>query len=522
MHNIKFTKALILVLFSVVITGLLITSCEITDPTDGIEVRLDAISRETVVSAYVYDANTLLSLPNVSVTFTGDNAGKIVDETNDPVSHFDADNGIFTFGVEDGTEFSSDSPFKVNVKLETAGYTTETKTIKLSSQGTHSVNLYLIDPANLPDDSETSSADAVTDAAGSLVSSVDYTTGKGTVLGITSGTVFKNENDSPVAGELTINITVIPITADNTYNAQDLYTEDNKEISPMLKFNLAITDKSGKEVDNFSDSISFSINLSDELKSKYSAGETIAIWKQSRSSGDWTQVGEATVTSNGTVEGSTNQAGVLILGKAIETCNANVTITNLPENYSSSIQFFDENGSLVTSTTSPNFTVEINSEGVQIKSVRLTAELSDPFNTGFELAKDVSLECGSNTVTLDFPEELMSIAFDITGVCTSRDPVVVINPNISFSYRKEGASTWQSGKLTDGKAVVSGLVIGETYEIHASFRDNTGISRFTLNSETSIDILEDDNSDNILYSGVETSTTPPTIQYKIDIGDECG
>ena len=521
MHNKKYTKAVILLLFSIVITGLLITSCEITDPTEGLEVRLDAISRETIVNAYVYDANTLQAISDVKVTFTGDNASKIVDETNDPITQFDADNGIFIFGVEDGTTFSSSSPFKVNVKLEANGYTTETSTVKFTSQGTHSINFYLVDPNNLPGDSETDSFDAYADANGSLTSNLEYTTPKGTVLEISSGTTLQDENGNPLTGELNVNITVIPITSENTYNAREIYTQNDETISPMIKFNLSITDQNGREVDEFSENIAFSIILADELKSEYTAGETIPVWKQNSSEGYWEQVGEVTVTANGTVEGSVDEAGVLILGSIVQKCSSTITITNLPDNFSSSIQFFDSKGSLIASTTSSSLSLEINSSGVVAKSVRLNAELSDPFNTGYEVASNVSLQCGNNSVTIEFPAELMSLSFDITGVCTTRDPVVVINPNMSFSYKKQSSSTWQSGNLKNGKAVVSGLEIGETYEIHASFRDNTGISRFKIISESSIDILEESSSDNIIGSEVKTTTDPPTIKYQIDIGDEC-
>lgn len=529
-------KAIILSFLVITITALLITSCEITDPTEGLEVRLNSKSRETLANAYIYDANTLEPVTaNVQVTFTGDNASKIVDETNEHKTSFNAKNGILLFGIEDGTEFSSNSPFRVNVKLKADGFNDETTSIKFTSHGNHIVNLFMVNPATLPSNADTETFEAGSaDNSGILNQDVEHTTTKGTKIEMQAGTALKASDGSPLVGQLTSNVTVVPFTSENRYNVQqDLSTSGNTKIAPVMKFTFSLSDRSGNSADNLSNQVSFSLPLPDGFESRYQPGETIYVWKQSSSNGSWKQVGQASINSSSSssmksngitaasLEGYLDETGNLIFGNETSVCNSTLTITNLPPDFGSTIQFFDQEGTLAATTTNSTVELEIDDGGSTITSVRLNADLDDPFNTGIEIGNNISLNCGNNSTALNFPEELVSLRFEIVGVCTEKDPVVVVNPNVSFSYKKEGASTWQSGNLVNGKASIAGLEIGTIYEVTATYRDNSGNGRFEIISASEVNILELSNPENILSSSVDYSTTPPTLYYEIDLGDEC-
>ena len=72
MKNKKLSFLLLSVSF---ILSLFITSCDIKNPVDGIELRVKTLARTTVVSFAVYDAATdKIIKDEVSVTFTGPNA----------------------------------------------------------------------------------------------------------------------------------------------------------------------------------------------------------------------------------------------------------------------------------------------------------------------------------------------------------------------------------------------------------------------------------------------------------------
>ncbi len=522
-----------ILLIILTITGLFISSCEITDPVDGLEVRINTYTRETLVSSYVYDANTLKSVPEkVQITFTGEDASLIVDETNEPKTTFTAKNGIFIFGVADGTEISTANPINVSILLEAKGYNTETAILKISKPGNQTKNLFMISPETLPQNSDSETFDVGSaNNSGALEQDVQHTTAKGTNISLTGGTVIKKEDGTPLSGKLKMNLTSIPLTSENRYNApREMITSGNELISPLMKLNLSVTDGSGNSADNFSESLSFNVIIPEDLAIPID-GSIITVWKENRNSGLWENVGEVTYSSSanskniyissGSLDGTSSEAGALILGTSSQVCTATITINNLPSDFNSTIQFFDSNASLIGATNNSTLEIDIDDSGIEISSVRINADLDDPLNTGIELGSNFSIGCGTNNIELNFPAELMSVQCEIIGICTAKDPAVVVNPNISFSYRKVGASTWQSNNLVNGIAVVTGLEIGANYEITATYRGQTGNAIFEIVSAQDINIVEVSNPENLLSSSVSSSTTPPKLFMEIDIEDEC-
>ena len=164
----KFYK--IPLLFTLILTNIFFLSCEVTEPTEGLEVRLNSKSRETLVTGYVYDSNTLQPVEgSLTATFVGNNSSQIIDETNEETTVFTIEDGIFVFGVEDGTEYSTTSPFVVNIIIKGDGYTTKNETIEIKKHGYLTKNFYVINPDNLPSDSDSDSFEiGETDNAGVL------------------------------------------------------------------------------------------------------------------------------------------------------------------------------------------------------------------------------------------------------------------------------------------------------------------------------------------------------------------
>ena len=529
----KFIKIKLTILIALIALTFLL-SCEVTEPTEGLEVRLNTFSRETLVSGYLYDANTLQPVEeNLSVIFTGNNASKIIDETNEPKAEFTAKEGVFVFGVSDGTQFSAASPFKVNVTVEANNYNTETQTISIKSKGYQAKNFYLVNPTNLPSNSENETFSAGnSDNSGTLTQGVQYTTSNGTIISFDDGTTMLDANGSPVSGNLTSQITIVPLTTGNQYNAPlNINTSSNETVNPILKFHFSVMDQSGNSVSDFSQVVNFSIPVPEDLVDHFGSGETIAIWKQNNS-GTYNQVGEATLASSlqsgkgfayvteSTIEGSTNSAGNLLFGNTESTCDASLTITNMPPGFNSSLQYFDENGTLLANNGQSTIDFEIPSDGLTIASVRLNAELSNPFNTGIEFGSNIVLQCGENSASLNFPDDLIGINIQIIGLCTEKDPVVVVNPNMTYSYRKEGSSTWHSGNLVNGESTVTGLEPG-IYYVTASYRGKTGNAKFDIVDTQTVTLVEVSNPENLLSAEVDLSTSPATLIMEIDIEDEC-
>lgn len=532
--NIKKYILPLLFVITAVTSALIINSCDIPSPTEGLEVRLNTFTRETLVGAYFYDANTKESISKkIAVTFSGDNSSNIVDETNEAKTTFTAENGILLFGVKDGVQFSESSPFKVTVKLVADGFETKTEVITIYSKGVQSFDIFMVNPSTLPQDADQGSGTGNTDNAGTTTEDVNVTTDGGTTVNIPSGTDLGN-----LSGTITVNITTIPITAQNTYNVpQNLSVSSNQSVAPAISIDLSVTDQNGNSSSN---NVNVSIPVAGGIVNPrtgndYQSGDTMGFYQYNAATGLWVKVGEGTVSGSlpknslGKINdglklnGSVPAGGTLIAGNDETTCQAVLTVSNIPSGFNkSSLRFFNAEGNRMNpSNSGSDFFFEIPDGGTTIASIRINADLNDPFNTGTELGSNIALSCGSNSTSLTFPTNLVGAQFDITGKCTARDPIVTVFPNASFSYRKVGSQTWQSGSLSNGKATITGLEVGATYEVTTSYRGNTGNAEVKITSASAIDILQVSNPENLLSSSVDASTNPPTIKLTIDIGNEC-
>lgn len=520
-------------------SALVISSCDIKSPTEGIEVRLNTKTRETLVNTYFYDANTKNSISqNVKVTFSGSNASKITDETNDPKTVFTAENGILLFGIKDGTEFSESAPFSVTLKMEASGYETKTEVLKITSKGIQTYDMFLVNPATLPQNADQGTGTGSTNNTGTTTSNVQLTTGGGTTVNIPSGTQITTSTGTPLTGNISVNITTIPITAQNIYNVpQNLAVSTTQTIAPAISIDLSITDQNGNSSNN---EIEISVPLADGIVNprtgnEYQAGDTMGFFRFNATTGLWEKVGNGTVTGSlpkkslrkinaGRYVGGAVVAGAVIIAGNDETnCSAVLTVANIPSGFNnSSLRFFNAEGNRMNpSNSGSNFYFEIPDGGTTIASIRINADLNDPFNTGTQLGSNIALACGSNSTSLNFPSNLVGAQFEIIGVCTSKDPVVEVFPNASFSYRQVGTQTWQSGSLVNGRATITGLVVGASYEVTTSYRGNTGNAQVKITSSSIIDILQISNPENLLSQEVDETTNPATVKLSIDIGNEC-
>ena len=527
-------KKYLLPLFLITATiasGLIISSCDIKSPTEGIEVRLNTITRETLVGTYIYDANTNEAInQTVKVTFSGPNASSIIDETNETKTVFTTKNGALIFGVKDGTSFSEDSPFKVTANIESTGFETRTEVIEILSKGFQSIDFYLINPNTLPSNTDQGSATG-TAANGTTTSNVVLTTNGGTTVNIPSGTNLTTSTGAPLSGNITVNIKSIPITPQNNNNVpKNLSISANSSIAPAISIDLSVKDQSGNSAStNLEVKVPFAGGIvNPRTGNDYKAGDTMEIYTFNTTTSLWEIQGVGTLS--GTLPknslGKTNAGLVLIgtmptqkvsvVGNSQGTCKANFVLLGLPNNFNySSLKFFKSNGTELTASNNGDrvFVIVAPDAGLSSVSVKLN---------GTVLNSNITLSCTSAPVfDVTLPSNLISIVLDITGKCTARDPVVTVNPNAAFSYRKVGTSQWTGGSITNGKATITNLEVGATYEITATYRGNDGTGKFRVNSATGFEIVDVSDPGKIISQTIDATSTPQKVKMVIDIGNEC-
>ncbi|MFO7445221.1 MAG: hypothetical protein R6W90_02595 [Ignavibacteriaceae bacterium] len=524
--------------------AVMIMSCDIKDPVEGLEVRLNSLSRETLVTAYVYDAKTgNIVEQEVSVTFTGSNAAQIIDETNFPKDNFSAENGFFNFGIMDGTVLNSSNPLKVIAELRSAGYRDARYPISFTSKGIQAVTFFLAREEDFQGDITSNNIQSGSaDNSGTVTATVNSTSGDGTTVMIPAGTILQTSSGAPLTGGLNTEIsTTIYNGQTTTLLPGSLKVSATSSIVPLLSFSAIIRDAGGNTAGTVADGVKFYIPLTSNLLnpvtgSSYQVGDIIRTWKLN-SAGNYIEASPANVVDqqpSGSL-GKTNAVTGLeisgnpdLIGDAAETCELDINISNPREGFN--LQVFRNNTLVQSSASIPS-------------TLTLSRNTNDPAETyefkfganpatgqgGVLYASYTSpAGCGSGSASVSFtyPTETIRAAMNINGVCTSRDPVIRVYPSITFNYRVKGTGSWQQGSLSNGQTVIAGLLPNTLYEATTTYRDKEASIDINVVNAGNFEIIQSSAQGALLKAEVTGTSSvngesAVNIDIDIDLKDDC-
>lgn len=149
--NLQNTLKKLLVVLFVAIPAFWFTSCDITDPLEGITLLLNLKERNTTVSVVVRDAATGDvvgfddSSVSLDVTFSGDDNLVIINMLNEEATRLNAlEKGLFNFALRDEIETSPQDPLIFRINLAADGYLTESQLVVIDGNGEHVVDVEMI------------------------------------------------------------------------------------------------------------------------------------------------------------------------------------------------------------------------------------------------------------------------------------------------------------------------------------------------------------------------------------------
>ena len=294
------------------IFSLFITSCDIKNPVDGIELRVKTLARTTVVSFSIYDGATqnLIQPNKVTVSFEGVNAGKIISMTNEPITNATTTSGILNFAVLDEIIPTPETPFKLTVVVNVDGYVSSSSKLFITSPGAsaYSVSLanYSAPPVGVSSKETSGSTSSSTGATANIVanSGVENNSGASATITIPAGTILKDKNGTALSGEVKTRVTYFNPKDEQSLNSfpGGFAVEANGVDGSFVTAGFTAIDMTagGTKVEQFGSGVNVDIDipanlLNPETGNNLAPGDKIPLWSYDEETGIWTKEGEVTV-----------------------------------------------------------------------------------------------------------------------------------------------------------------------------------------------------------------------------------
>ena len=305
--------SLILLSLSFILT-LILTSCDIKNPVDGIELRVKTVARTNVVSFSIYDAATqnLIQSNTATVTFEGVNADKVISLTNQPITNLTTTTGIANFAVADNVIPTPEKPLKLTAVVTVDGYVSSSAKIFITSPGAsaHSISLanYSAPPVGVASKETSGLTNSSTGATTSIVanSGVENNTGASATITIPAGTILKDKNGTALSGEVKTRVTYFNPKDEESLNSfpGGFAVEAGGASGSFVTAGFTAIDMSagGTKVENFGSRVDVEIDipsnlLNSETGNNLAPGDKIPLWSYDEETGLWTKELEVTVPS---------------------------------------------------------------------------------------------------------------------------------------------------------------------------------------------------------------------------------
>lgn len=524
------SKNILLITLLTLLTSMsvMLTSCDVKNPVDGLEVRIKNISRNTYLSAKIFDAATGdLVTKNVEVKFSGESKDKIISSTNTPITSLNTTQGLIAFSLADDLIPSASTPVKLNLVCSASGYINTSKPIQIYEEGTSEFRIVMTSVDNTPDGviSNTESTGS-SDASGATTEPIavssgnDISSGASAAISIPAGTVLLDENNNPLTGAISSTVTYFnPLDESSTNSFPggfNVNVEDENGVESsggfvtagFVSIDLTV---GGQSVEGFSNgSLDIDIEVPQETINPTTGetvkvGDIIPLWSYNEDLGKWKFEQEVEVTTLIPTAGlskMSNNMGVIVsginhltyfnLGWFIEygpkcTTAPILRITNtLGGCFKAEVIIHDFKTSHRVTFSEP-FTVS--GDGVvdvnlynSIGDMPVAILVRDPLHGGILGYVEVDDLCAAEVIDIPFTPTLVGfeqITINLTIKCDSETdtPRGVILDNIPLFAREVSSSgtkigdDFQVGSLEDGKLVAC-LKTGAFYEFFVEYDSN--------------------------------------------------
>ncbi|MGM0587864.1 MAG: hypothetical protein ACQETE_05595 [Bacteroidota bacterium] len=258
-------KSLKLLTLGLLSAMLVLTACETGPLQDAIDdfgpiIKIEEINTLGVVTLKDMATGGLITGP-VTISFSGPDAGAMVDMYSDPISEVTVENGFMNYYISNDVVPTPDDPVEVTLNITKEGYIPVTKTIEIVEEGSAGFRARMADRSNLPAGitSETKTETTADPSTGETAEPINIVaTNPGAEAGstdsstvqIAAGSILTDADGNRLSGQLTSSFThYSPSDPDAQAQLQSINDELSNEDSTANVIGLTeveITDESGR------------------------------------------------------------------------------------------------------------------------------------------------------------------------------------------------------------------------------------------------------------------------------------
>lgn len=296
----------------------LVSSCDVKNPVDGIEVRIKNIPRTTTIRVEFADAKTGQQITDkIDVKFGGENAADVITVNNKPMTETSTTEGVIFFAVNDAKNPDAANPVNVLVVANSSNYIPTSQLLAISKSGANyfTINMTNVSASQQPTGVSTNAKSNVSSTSASTGTSQPVTVATnegnpstvGASITVPQGTVLKDANGNKLSGNVNARVTYFNPTEEQALKTFPGGLNVNTNTNGTGSFtsagftavNLTVGGTPVEQFEGNNVSVAFEIPnevFNPETGQKVKAGDKIPMWSYDEVNGTWKKEGDYTIT----------------------------------------------------------------------------------------------------------------------------------------------------------------------------------------------------------------------------------
>ena len=323
----KNMKTLLSLFASFILTfTFLVSSCDIKNPVDGIEVRIKNIPRTTTIRVEFADAKTGQQiLDKIDVKFGGPNAADVITVNNKTLTETSTNEGVVFFAVNDAKIPDAQNPVNVLVIANSTNYIPTSQLVGITKSGANyfTINMTNVSASQQPTGVETNAKNNVSSTNTSTGTSQPITvatnegnpTQNGATLTVPQGTILKDASGNKLTGNVNARVTYFNPTEEQALKTFPGGLTVNTNTRGVGNFtsagftavNLTVGGNRVEQFEGGNVSVAFDVPnevFNPETGQKVKVGDKIPMWSYDEVNGTWKKEGDYTISAAKTKGGT--------------------------------------------------------------------------------------------------------------------------------------------------------------------------------------------------------------------------
>lgn len=512
-----FASGLLLPAFAALLTGC--DTSKLQDLENDLEVILNVPGLPATHVVQIIDATSEVPVAaEVSIRVTGEDADQVIDPIFfETVESTTSNTGSVFLGIQDGVTPTPEDPVDIKLHLTAPGYVETSSAVSVETEGISESQVTLVPIASPPEGvagTSESTGSASTEGKTTedilVVTPPESQSGGQAAIEIPAGTLLTTAEGEPLTGSLQATVTYFNNQAPASLEAfpgglDNVTVEGQTERGAFISagfVSVSLTDSQGREAANLSSAADVTLSIPEgtinpETGQPVQPGDVIPLWSLDPETGTWKSEGEVVAESPAKADLSAQLASF--------EGSRNLLARFATDHFSYFNLDYYRNRCLVGHSFQfdrfPEKTVlmELQLPGywrriyvapwleahfqpltlvrAPLASINAMWRVRDASSWEVLAEGTVSSLCdpGTTTISLTDPDEgadLVDLDLALDIVCEKGSSRQVFKTNYPFLYHRPVQGTrWTSGQLVNGRALLTSLHYGETYEVAVSIRE---------------------------------------------------